>query len=815
MPFSLPFSTRPGLRAGGWLLTLGLLGSSYARAQAPANDLCVNAIAVACGQSLTGSNVNATAAGDPDFNCGFNSVGGPGVLYAFTGTNEVATVSLCGPGTNFDTKLHVFSGSCGTFTCVGSNDDACGLASEVSFYGTVGTTYYILVSGYNGATGDFDLNVSCAPPADRVITSGEDLSGVYRNVTIASGGEAELRGPLLVTGTLTVQNGGALNTNFDVVTGNAFVLQAGGQLSIGSEEGIAASGATGAVQTSTRSFSDDASYRYRINVPVFSSNFTALAGSGLPPRVRELAVLMLIDGPAFSPRLQLSNNLSVARKLSLLGSLDPNGRTVTLLSDATAGTALVENVYSPAFSVLGPVTVQRAIDPALNAGAGYRHFSSPVQGSTVSDLTTAGFSPVVNPAYNASATPNLVTPYPTVFGYDEGRLATSPAAGLSAFDKGWVSPAAPSSPLEIGRGYTVNIPASSKVDFVGLLTEGDVPLTLSRGAQAEGGWNLIGNPYPAPLDWSLVNVPAGLDNALYAFQSNSRYGGSYRAYVNGIGNPVVALGQGFFVRVSQPNSVVNLMLTDEARVTEFSAQPTLRRRAETRPLVQLTLTRAGSALADEAHVYFEAGATAGVDATHDARKIQHNSGGMPSIWSAAAGTELAINGLPELGRSAVVPLGVALPQAGTYTLAAAQLLNLSPATVYLHDALTGQLVDLRQQASYSFTVTGAAVDRSRFSLRFEPLRPTATQAVLSAASVQVFPNPARQSFTLQLPAVPGVQQVQAVLLNALGQVVRRQTAPLPAAGARVACDVQGLPAGVYVLRLQAGAEELTRRVVVE
>jgi hypothetical protein len=81
--------------------------------------------------------------------------------------------------------------------------------------------------------------------------------------------------------------------------------------------------------------------------------------------------------------------------------------------------------------------------------------------------------------------------------------------------------------------------------------------------------------------------------------------------------------------------------------------------------------------------------------------------------------------------------------------------------------------------------------------------------------VLVYPNPARVSFTVDVPAVPAANLVEAELLNTLGQVVRRQTAALPAGGAHFTVPTVGLVTGVYVLRLQAGAFTITKRVVIE
>jgi len=126
---------------------------------APINDLCSNAVALPCGVAITGSTVNATTAGDPSGStCGGLAIAGPGVFYRFRATNNRQfDVSTCGTATQFDTRLHVFRGSCGRLVCVGSNDNACGTASRVQFAATVDSTYYILVSGAGGATGTFGL----------------------------------------------------------------------------------------------------------------------------------------------------------------------------------------------------------------------------------------------------------------------------------------------------------------------------------------------------------------------------------------------------------------------------------------------------------------------------------------------------------------------------------------------------------------------------------------------------------------------------------------------------------------------------------
>jgi hypothetical protein len=125
----------------------------------PANDACANAIAVACGNTYTGTTTNATD--DIALNCGTN-VTAAGVWYVLQGSNEQLTISTC-VGSAYDTRLNVYTGACGAFTCVTGNDDACDLQSSVSFVAVQDVTYYVLVQGYNGLTGEFTLAVECGP----------------------------------------------------------------------------------------------------------------------------------------------------------------------------------------------------------------------------------------------------------------------------------------------------------------------------------------------------------------------------------------------------------------------------------------------------------------------------------------------------------------------------------------------------------------------------------------------------------------------------------------------------------------------------
>lgn len=257
-----------------------------------------------------------------------------------------------------------------------------------------------------------------------------------------------------------------------------------------------------------------------------------------------------------------------------------------------------------------------------------------------------------------------------------------------------------------------------------------------------------------------------------------------------------------------------LNLTNAHRPTTY-ATPTYRRTAtETRPLVRLSLQAAGSIVHDDAFVYFQAGATSGYDAQYDAEKLSNPSGlNLSTILSATQ--RLSIDGRAPLGTAQLaIPLAVGVPAVGSYTLRAAELLNLVGTLTSLRDLQTGAVVDLAQQPSYSFTVSDAsALITNRFELVFAPQQALAAAPAALAQQVTLYPNPATGSVVVALPASLGRQAIAAALVDALGRPVRTLT--LPAQNAAHALDLRGLPSGVYLLRLDTPAGTLVKKLTVE
>jgi hypothetical protein len=696
----------------------------------------------------------------------------------------------------------------------GSNPFGAGTPNSVVTFAT--NSNYLLTTNaspsISGRTyGNMEINTSAFA---QTLTGGGSFTVNDLTITSATSAGFNVTGGVIINGDLNV-NAGAItfapaSASFVRFNGTGQQLIAGsGTLTFGNNAGIEVVASSDVNLKKAISLGSNltvnGSFIADVNTTVTFNGTAArtVGGSG------EISLSNITVG---SSGIGLNNALKVGRLVTLTGNLTTNGNPFTLLSDAT-GTAMVVN--NPGV-VNGRATVQRYIEPAFS-GRGYRHYSSPVTTATVDDLDTGNYSPIVNPAYNTAPIPGMVRPFPSIFAYDQSRL-TNDSAMTQDFNFGWMSPSFLTSSLSPGHGYTVNIPASTTVDFNGPLNNGNVSTgALTRGGTTNSGWHMLGNPYPAPIDWDLASVPSGMNDAVYVFHPNGRYSGQYVSYINGVGSltdGVIPAMQGFFVRVTSGSPTFNF--TNAMRLTAYE-NPSFYRKAETRPLVQLNLSNA-SGKTDELFVYQQAGATLNDDVAFDAYKVQGNGPEVPTLYAITPnGQFLSVDGLPELTRETVIPLGVNAGVAGTYTFQAAKLLNLpSSAEVLLEDRLTGTMQNLKNNGTYTCQL--AAEDNvSRFVLRFKPnSKDVAAGPVADLSQVIIFPNPtnADRGFTVSVNGLQG-EKLEAQLYSQVGQLVDVRNLTVKNGMVTENFSANKLPKGVYTFKLISESYQTTKKVVIQ
>ncbi|MEP6647053.1 MAG: GEVED domain-containing protein [Saprospiraceae bacterium] len=139
-------------------------------------DFCAMAINLPCGAALSGNTTQALS--DPEaFTCG-TDITAPGLWYSFVGDGQNVIIATCSQF-NFDTKLNAYSGSCSNLSCITGIDDYCNTGSLISFPTTNGTTYFILVQGWNGAVGSYTLTRTCYPGPFYCAAQGNNYSAEW------------------------------------------------------------------------------------------------------------------------------------------------------------------------------------------------------------------------------------------------------------------------------------------------------------------------------------------------------------------------------------------------------------------------------------------------------------------------------------------------------------------------------------------------------------------------------------------------------------------------------------------------------------
>ncbi|MVT07637.1 T9SS type A sorting domain-containing protein [Chitinophaga tropicalis] len=454
-----------------------------------------------------------------------------------------------------------------------------------------------------------------------------------------------------------------------------------------------------------------------------------------------------------SAGVTLSGTLSLSGILSPLSGSFNTGGNLTLLSTASQ-TALISG--SGTGSVLGNVTMQRYLPSAF----GYRYISSPFQAATVNQLAND---------INLSAT------FPTLYYYDENLTSL-----------GWVRYTTTTNVLNPMQGYAANFGSSAVVktmDITGVVNNGNQSATLyNRNRTYTLGFNLVGNPYPSPVDWDAATgwSRTNIDNAVYYFNpgTTDQYTGTYSTYINGVSsdgvaNNIIPAMQGFFVHVTNGTFPVTgtLAVNNNARVNNLG--PSYHRM----PGADAPLLRLEAGLNDDGYapdpmvVYFQETASKGFEEHLDALKLMNTDQVTPDLYTAADdGQPLSINALPYLqDSSTVITLFLNNKKRGWITFYARSIARLPDGWhIYLKDDVAGVQQDIQHNARYRVYLDAGKYDQ-RFKLVFSryPSEPPAGADAFRAYS-------AGGRLHVYLPLPPG-EKGQVSVTNLLGQVLYQQT----------------------------------------
>ena len=381
-----------------------------------------------------------------------------------------------------------------------------------------------------------------------------------------------------------------------------------------------------------------------------------------------------------------------------------SGHTLTVTNEIiNNGTFIVENnaniIQTNNVSNIGNITVKR--NTAMRR-LDYTYWSSPVSNQNLlsfSPLTLATRFYTFDEPTNAFVA--VASPSTTTFGTSESQIA--------------------------GKGFMIRspntfLPAPAAAQtfngiYTGVPNNGTYTTPVSNSG-ANHGYNLIGNPYPSPIDadkflaanpgtlyfWTHAIIGSGANN--YASYTAA---GATAAAANGAScNGTIQTGQGFLILTTTNG---NATFTNAMRVGNNAGQ-FFRTATKEKHRIWLNLNSATTAL-NQIMVGYMEDATQGVDTSIDGSLLAYGSS---SLSSRIENADYVIQGraLP-FATADTVPLGFNAAAAGEFTISIDHVdgLFLGSQDIYLRDNLFGTTFDIKSNP-YTFTSASGA-----FNNRFE------------------------------------------------------------------------------------------------
>ena len=482
-------------------------------------------------------------------------------------------------------------------------------------------------------------------------------------------------------------------------------------------------------------------------------------------------------------------------------------------------------------------TKSRPYGTIIAGDEGWRMMSSAVSGASYGEildsLWTQGFT-------GADYTDGLVN----VLAWDESLQSFSAISSASEIP-------------EVGQGFLVYV--FDDDDFDGTAdgfpktiasdssqNAGDISPTLTytdSGTLADDGWNLVGNPFGATIDWDVSSgfSSGNLDASFYVWSDSANGGsGDYLSW-NGstgtFGGGEIAPWQGFWVKANDANPSLNIK--DAAR----SSGGILRKKM---PVPQLQFALIGEELRSKAIIMFSDEAQAGKDAL-DAYKLQSLNTEFLSLYSVSeGGTGLDINSFPLQFEE---ELSIDLDMDGS-NLNGDFVLHWEVSAIpedweiNIRDNETGEVFDLNNTDSFSFTqqnkektnvqqtdevvlnpiqrVIQPEVIKAKQtgSARFTVIISTSVsvsneldgQSPTDYALHQNYPNPFNPS-TVIIYQLPVRSEVRLQVFDLMGRKVATLVdGNVEAGNHQVQFNAGNLASGMYIYRLQAGSHVFTNKL---
>ncbi len=559
-----------------------------------------------------------------------------------------------------------------------------------------------------------------------------------------------------------------------------------------------------------------------VNGYVIGEGYLALEGS----------TAQVLSGNGRLSNLELNNSAGAAitsgdtiriseTYLPVSGVLNTNGG-LELLSDSNGTAAILAPVSCPGTYIIGNVTVNTFVGGGYRS---YRFLGHPFSNTRAlteltDDIDVTGNGGAAN-GFTTTGTNN-----PSSFWFDTpngtnnsvndviGWVPFTNTNGLGS--NSWEKMEAIRVMVRGSKGEgllgQVYTPGDVTIDMRGQINQCDVVHTLATNLDtAKRGYNLISNPYPAPIDITLASIESNVGDAFYVWEP--RAGAGAGAYVPGsftlLGSYVLPANAGVFV-YTLPNTLGDNNITfSESMKTRDTASNTVFKTTTgiAGDGIQLqVLSQTNSIYWDRLYILFDNQASPSVD-KYDAYKFI-NPG--LDFYTLTGSSKLSIDARP-LVLNSTVPLGLRTDSISQFTIKVADY-NLSGAQLYLIDKYLNQSMPLSVGAEYQFQVTSNPL--SKGDNRFEiGVGTTSVGSVNSskALSMTLSPNPVTDLLTVRFETLSEASTLVTVR-NVVGQVIYQFEQKKERNG-QIQIPVRELSNGVYTVTVSSSGYTSSQKFV--
>jgi hypothetical protein len=596
---------------------------------------------------------------------------------------------------------------------------------------------------------------------------------------------------LLVNGTIIqLDSGGILNVNhnFQVLdllfNGGQLILAQGSTLVI---KGVAATRSGFITGSSTSN--------------LFIDNFAELKFNASQKGVTNVLKNVRIGLGGTISCLSILNELEIEPMGGI--SFDSNGAKYIVTNDSLIlkstnnGTAYIGNLING--YIFGKITVENYIPSGRRA---FRFLSHPFNLEPVKLNQLMDDVHITGANGAAAGFDSTFLNNPSAFSFSESAFNGTTNSGWTAFTNASISgndinAYTPIRVLYRGPRAQPNlldgtnpVPLAGTIDWSGYINQGTIYVPITKAAGANGGWNLLPNPYPSNYDLGITS--SNDRNGISSFSVWVPGNGTRGAYsTHSFGSTyVLQSGAAFFV---QTGSAGNFIFNESQKTASAATANLFKTTPFNENAIQIDVL-SDSIYWDKLEIRNRAFGTHEMD-LEDAPKMDNPD--LNIFTYNSSNQKIAIDNL-NINHGTVIPFGFNVSSDYHFTLSFSNV-NMKEYQIQLADHYLNKTIPISQNTKYNFSTNADSKSKglNRFSLIFN--KATGIEEENTNLFV-VYPNPVMNELFIQPNGLMNQETVQYNLYNALGSIIQSGVVEL-SGGKNNTINTAHLSNGVYFIEL--------------